>query len=204
MQCGRKRERMKFEKEQLFWKNEPTEYSIGAKEITIQTEPLTDYWKRTYYGFCHDNIPTLLTKTSEKYFSFVVKTEYDYKRRFDHCGVMIYQDTDNAMKVAVEYEDENNLWLGCVVTNNGYSDWSTSDLASTQKYMYFRISRRESDFCVENSLDGVHYKQMRITHLFEGSDEINIGLFASSPEESSFKATFTEFEFTDCKWEAHS
>lgn len=194
---------MKFEKNNLFWLNEPKEYSINKNEILIQTEPKTDFWKRTYYGFCHDNVPTLLMKTSEKYFSFVVKTEYDYKRRFDHCGVMIYQNTDNAMKVAVEYKDEKTLWLGCVVTNNGYSDWSTSDLSSIQKFMYFRISRRENDFCVENSLDGVNYEQMRITHLFEANDEINIGLFASSPEDSSFKATFKEFEFTDCKWKAH-
>lgn len=69
--------------------------------------------------------------------------------------------------------------------------------------MYLRVSRRESDFLIENSADGVNYNQMRITHLCEGGGEINIGLFACSAEDGSFDAVFTEFGFTDCKWEAH-
>lgn len=69
--------------------------------------------------------------------------------------------------------------------------------------MYYRLSRRKSDFCIESSIDGVHFKQMRIAHLFEGSENINIGIYACSPEQSSFTATFTEIEFTECKWLAH-
>ncbi|MNI78530.1 hypothetical protein D3C73_1349140 [compost metagenome] len=69
--------------------------------------------------------------------------------------------------------------------------------------MYYRLSRRDSDFCIENSYDGVNYNQMRIAHLFQGEEEIQIGIYACSPENSSFEAVFSEIAFMDCQWKAH-
>ena len=185
------------------WIYEPKEYSLSDEKLIIKTEPKTDFWQRTYYGFQNDNAPALLMSTSETYFSFSVKTQFNSKQRFDQCGVIIYQDSDNWFKASIEYENENYQRLGSVVTNHGYSDWATTDIPAQQKEMYYRLSRRGSDYCIENSYDGVHYKQMRIFHLFEGQGEIRIGVYACSPEDSSFEATFTEIEFTECKWDEH-
>ena len=190
-------------KEKWFWIHEPKEYSIQDEKIEIVTEPHTDYWQRTYYLFQNDNAPTLLFKTKEEFFSFSVKTEFNSKRRFDQCGVAIYQDSDNWCKASIEYENEEFQRLGSVVTNNGYSDWATVDIPATQKYMYYRLSRRKDDFCFESSLDGIHYKQMRIFHLFKGAGEIQVGLYACSPEDSSFTATFSEIKLTECMWKEH-
>ena len=189
--------------EKWFWIHEPKEYSIQDEKIEIVTEPHTDYWQRTYYLFQNDNAPTLLFKTKEEFFSFSVKTEFNSKRRFDQCGVAIYQDSDNWCKASIEYENEEFQRLGSVVTNNGYSDWATVDIPATQKYMYYRLSRRRDDFCFESSLDGVHYKQMRIFHLFKGAGDIQVGLYACSPEDSSFTATFSEIKLTECMWKEH-
>ena len=183
------------------WIYEPKEYNLSDEKLMIKTEPKTDFWQRTYYGFQNDNAPALLIHTSEKYFSFSVKTQFNSKHRFDQCGVIIYQDSDNWFKASIEYENENYQRLGSVVTNHGYSDWATTDIPAKQKEMYYRLSRRGSDYCIENSYDGIHYKQMRIFHLFEGQGKIRIGVYACSPEDSSFEATFTEIQFTECKWE---
>lgn len=69
--------------------------------------------------------------------------------------------------------------------------------------MYYRLSRRNSDFCIENSFDGVNFKQMRIFHLFEGGEQINFGIYACSSTESSFKAIFSEICISECLWKAH-
>ncbi len=122
---------------------------------------------------------------------------------FDQCGLAIYQNSENWAKACIEFHDNNTSWLGSVVTNHGYSDWATMDIGSSVKSMWYRLSRRESDYCFENSFDGVNFKQMRIFHLFEGSKEINFGLLACSPSKNSFKATFTEMKVTDCLWEEH-
>lgn len=194
---------MQFDIGKLFWLNPVSTFLIDEKKIEIVTEPNTDFWQRTYYGFQNDNAPALLMKTNDKYFSFEVRTDFDSSRRFDQCGVIIYQNSDNWFKASTEYENETYQRLGSVVTNHGYSDWATSDISAEIKTIYYRLSRRESDFCIETSLDGVSFKQMRIFHLFEGNEEIQFGLYGCSPENSSFKAIFTEMQITECKWLEH-
>lgn len=192
-----------FLKEELFWIRKPQKILIDDEKIEIYTEPNTDLWQRTYYGFQNDNAPILQTKTSDKYFSFTVKTLFESKRRFDQCGVAIYIDSENWFKASIEYENEDYQGLGSVVTNNGYSDWATQDISASIKEMYYRLSRRESDFLIEYSEDGKTFKQMRIFHLFKGSDEISFGIYACSPEASSFRAVFSDMHITECKWLEH-
>jgi regulation of enolase protein 1 (concanavalin A-like superfamily) len=194
---------LNFDLEKTFWINKPKKYEINNEEIIIITEPETDFWQRTYYGFRNDNAPALLIKTDERYFSFTVKTNFNSKKQFDQCGIIIYQNSDNWFKVSIEYENDKYQRLGSVVTNNGYSDWATRDIDSGINSMYYRLSRRENDFCVENSMDGKVFKQMRIFHLFEGDNEINFGLYACSPSNSSFEAKFSEINISECLWEAH-
>ena len=142
-------------------------------------------------------------EVDEQFFSFVVKTDFDTKHRYDQSGIVMYLDSDNWLKAASEYENEQIQRLGSVVTNNGYSDWSSMDIDASIKSMWFRFSRRENDFCIENSFDGVNYKQMRICHMFNAKKTISFGIFACSAEDSSFEASFTNMEITECKWLAH-
>lgn len=80
---------------------------------------------------------------------------------------------------------------------------ATTEIDANIKSMWYRFSRREDDYCIECSEDGVKYKQMRICHMYKATDEIQFGIYACSPEESSFKAIFTNMEITECKWLAH-
>ena len=194
---------MKFDVKNLEWTRAPKQYSIEDGRISVVTEPCTDLWQRTYYGFRNDNAPALQMKTEEKYFSFTVKTEFASKRRFDQCGIVMYLNSDNWLKASIEYENEQFQRLGSVVTNLGYSDWATTDIDASVKSMWYRVSRRESDYCIECSEDGVNFRQMRICHMFEGAGEIQFGLYACSPEESSFEAVFTHMEITECMWKPH-
>ena len=194
---------MEFCTQDLEWTRQPREWEITEEQIVITTEPGTDLWQRTYYGFQNDNAPVLQMKTSEKYFSFVVKTEFESKRRFDQCGVVMYLDSENWLKASIEYENEVYQRLGSVATNLGYSDWATTDIDAQVKSMWYRFSRRESDYCIECSVDGVEFKQMRICHMWKGDGEIRFGVYACSPEQSSFAARFSHMEMTECKWMAH-
>lgn len=192
-----------FDVSKLKWTRKPKDYTITKDKIEIVTAPQTDLWQRTYYHFRNDNAPVLQLTTDEQFFSFVVKTEFDSKHRFDQCGVVMYLDSDNWLKASIEYENERFQHLGSVVTNHGYSDWATTEIDANIKSMWYRFSRREDDFCLESSLDGKHFSQLRICHMWEASAEIKFGIYACSPEESSFKATFTEMDITECKWLAH-
>lgn len=192
-----------FKKEALFWINKPAKCNIEADQITITTEPGTDLWQKTYYGFQNDNAHMLQINTLEKFFSFTVKTSFCGSHRFDQCGIVLYLDSQNWLKASSEYENTEYQRLGSVVTNYGYSDWATTDISAEIHSLWYRLSRRDSDYCIEYSMDGMNYKQMRICHLCEGDREVSLGVYACSPELSSFEAVFTNAEFTECKWNAH-
>lgn len=194
---------MQFSKELLQWTRQPKTYTIGDQEIRITTEPGTDLWQRTYYGFQNDSAPVLQMTTREMFFSFVVKTEFPGSGHpYDQCGVAMYLDADNWVKASIEYETAEYQRLGSVVTNHGYSDWATTDISADIKSMWYRFSRRESDYCLECSRDGVTYHQMRIFHMWEGAEEIRFGIYACSPGESSFEAVFSHLALTECQWPA--
>ena len=199
----KRRREMKFDVSDLKWLREPKNYIITENKIEMMTEPHTDLWQRTYYNFQNDNAPVLQMNTEEKYFSFIVKTEFESNHRFDQCGVVMYLDSENWFKGSVEYENEDFQHLGSVVTNNGYSDWATTVIDASINSMWYRFSRRADDYCIESSIDGIHYSQMRIFHMWKGNRSIQFGVYACSPEDSSFKAVFSEMEITECQWLAH-
>lgn len=186
------------------WTRKPKSYQIKEKEIEIITSPFTDLWQRTYYHFQNDNAPVFQMETEEKYFSFIVKCDFtESHHRFDQCGIVMYLDSENWLKASVEYENKEFQHLGSVVTNHGYSDWATTAIKADIKTMYYRFSRREDDYCIECSYDGETFSQMRVCHMLEGASKICFGIYACSPEDSSFKAVFSEFALTECMWKAH-
>ena len=185
------------------WTREPKSWTVTQNTVQIVTLPHTDLWQRTYYHFRNDNAPVFQMETDEPYFSFTVKTAFNSKHRFDQCGVVMYLDSENWLKASIEYENEQIQHLGSVVTNLGYSDWATTVIDASVKEMWYRFSRRESDYRIECSRDGVHFDQMRICHMHNGGGKIRFGIYACSPEASSFEAVFSHMALTECQWQAH-
>jgi regulation of enolase protein 1 (concanavalin A-like superfamily) len=199
------------------WINAPRISRVSPDAVEITTDPRTDFWQRTYYGFRNDNAPALLLATPEN-FTFTTRVAFAYRERYDQCGVLVYVDGDTWCKASVEYEDAQWSRLGSVVTNFGYSDWATTDIDSVN-CIWYRLSRRGPDMLLEQSIDGERFKQMRIFHLHclgettaemgkldppaPAARAVRFGLYACSPLESSFTATFTEFTLSDCRWRAH-
>ena len=200
------------------WINEPARHSISANECRMATEPRTDFWQRSYYGFRNTNAHGLLFPCKHN-FTFSIEACFTYRHRFDQCGVLIWIDENNWFKASIEHETDEIARLGSVVTNNGHSDWATTDIAPVTGIGY-RFSRRGPDFLIESSLDRLNYSQMRIFHLDILGDTtpemaesnpplpperpIELGVYACSPGDSSFEAVFTNPVLTDCEWKPHS
>jgi regulation of enolase protein 1 (concanavalin A-like superfamily) len=195
------------------WLNKPEVSEITDRSLVIKTEPYTDLWQRTCYGFSHDNAPALLLESQED-FSFSARVSFEYRVKYDQCGLLIYLTSDDWFKASVEYEDEKLSRLGSVVTNHGYSDWATTDIPVTT-VMWYRLSRRGPDFLIESAPDGADFTQMRIFHLHilgetsevtyeaDSRRSIRFGLYACSPLESSFTAVFEHISLDPCLWTNH-
>ena len=84
------------------WTRQPESWSIKGDTIEVVTKHGTDLWQRTYYHFRNDNAPVFQMETEEKFFSFVVKTDFtESHHRFDQCGIVLYLDSDNWLKGSV-------------------------------------------------------------------------------------------------------
>jgi regulation of enolase protein 1 (concanavalin A-like superfamily) len=98
------------------------------------------------------------------------------------------------LKTSVEYEHETLSRLGVVVTNFGYSDWSTQDFNPNNNEIELRVSKHGMDYLVEFKLEEAPWSQMRMAHL-HGQDEIvQCGLYACSPIDTGYTA---EFDFLE-------
>ena len=97
---------MKVNAKEMKWIREPKQYEVTEDRVEIITEPHTDLWQRTYYHFRNDNAPVLQLETGEQFFSFVVKTDFDTKVRYDQSGIVMYLDSDNWLKASMEFEND--------------------------------------------------------------------------------------------------
>lgn len=181
------------------WMNRPEEVETDKDFLEFTTVPNTDFWQRTHYGLRRNNGHAFLAHLWDD-FSFSVQAEFFYESPFDQCGLFLYIDEDNWAKASIAYVDESFGQLGSVVTNGGYSDWASSLVDSDLNRMFYRISRRASDFKLECCRNGDDYRQMRVFHMQGDLSVARVGVYACSPTESAFKVRFNEFTVGPSMW----
>lgn len=208
---------MKLDTALARWLRSPAKSTINQHSIDLTTEPKTDLWQATYYGFRVANAPSLLWEDAGN-FTFSVCATFQYQKQFDQCGIILYIDDNNWFKASIEHEINSEVRLGSVVTNNGYSDWATTDIAPVEQ-MYYKLSRRGPDFLLEHSIDGERYVQMRVFHMMSLGDTsmqmgkadppmapqavVEFGVYACSPGDSQFTANFGKLSRTQSTWKSH-
>lgn len=183
----------------FYWLNPPDRFSTG-RGLEIWTRPESDFWQRTHYGFRNDNGHCLL-KNIDGDFALTIRVSFQPAGSYDQCGLFIRIDPENWIKASSEYFDEKNSKLGSVVTNLGYSDWSTQDISSQVTELWYRASRRGADVKIDASLDGKTWQMLRICHLHQAPDTLAAGVYACSPRQNSFRARFISLEIAPNTWQ---
>lgn len=180
----------------LTWHCEPAVWKTEAGKLLLATDPETDFWQKTHYGFSADNGHFLYAET-EGDFTMESVVEYDFKNQYDQAGLMVRISPDFWIKTAIEYEPDEANKLGAVVTRDGYSDWSTQDVRDDLKSVFFRILRKGPDFIIQyREKDNQPWVQLRMTHL-KDQKTISCGIYACSPKAAGFTASFGYLQITD-------
>ena len=161
--------------------------------------PRPIFGKKTHYGFQRDDGHCLFIQQTGD-FSLTAHVESRPQTKYDQCGLMVRVDTHNWIKVSTEYESETHSRLGSVVTNLGYSDWATQDISSDYADMWYRIRKNGQDFLLEHAYDGQTWIQLRITHLHNVSEQLEIGLYTCSPIGKDFWCRFKLLEISENDW----
>jgi regulation of enolase protein 1 (concanavalin A-like superfamily) len=177
---------------QFRWHCEPRRWSLGGGTLRIEPDAPTDFWQRTHYGFQADNGHFLYCETEG---DLVLNTRVLFRpvHQYDQAGVMVRVSADCWLKSSVEFEPSGPSRLGAVVTNHGYSDWSSQDFAPGVGEVWLRVRREADDYIVDASADGERWGQLRLAHLHDGrGTPLACGVYACSPKAGGFVCEFAE------------
>lgn len=188
----------KIDRASIIWKNKPDNFILGSNFVIFESIPYTNIWSKTYNDQKLNNASSLTVKIKGN-FTFSCQVHFKYNMKKDHAGILLFLDEENYLKVYVEYIDEEASYLSTVVTYAGYSDMATYRIGSAIDRIWYRVSHRDGCILVEYSFDESHFKQMRLFHMKSNDDCYELGLFAASPENSSFDAEFRELVVEDCR-----
>lgn len=175
------------------WLNPPKNFEIVNDGVKIVTKDHTDFWQRTQHEFRNDN-GHIFYKNIDNDFVLSARCQYEYKAIYDHCGIIIRIDEDNWIKTCTEFESAKISYIGTVVTNLGYSDWSKHEISSDITSFYHRIERKGNDIFVSYSSDGITYKEERVCHIHKPANEIIVGVFACSPQGDGISCTIDQIQ----------
>ncbi len=176
--------------EKMQWFNEPSQWEIKDKKLTLFATPQSDYWRIAHYGFTVDDAPFLYTTYGGE-FEAKVKITGDYRERYDQAGMMIRIDHENYIKTGIEYVD-GKYNLSAVVTHHT-SDWSVITLDRAVPFIWIKAVRRLDAVEIYYSYDDQTYTLMRIAWLKDNTP-VQVGLMAASPDGQGFQASFEHFQ----------
>lgn len=175
------------------WLYEPKQWKFADEGLVIQPDASSDFWQRTHYGFRNDNAHFYYTEIKGD-FEMYAQVSFEGKHRFDQAGLCVRIDEDNWLKTSAEYETEKFSHLGAVVTNLGYSDWSTQEIPASVHDMEYKIIRKGQDYEVYAKYGDKDFQQIRIGHLHKNDTLVKAGVYACSPTAAGYKAVFRKFE----------
>ena len=176
--------------EKMQWFNEPSQWEIKDKKLTLFATPQSDYWRIAHYGFTVDDAPFLYTTYGGE-FEAKVKIAGDYRERYDQAGMMIRIDHENYIKTGIEYVD-GKYNLSAVVTHHT-SDWSVITLDRAVPFIWIKAIRRLDAVEIYYSYDDQTYTLMRIAWM-QDNTPVQVGLMAASPDGQGFNASFEHFQ----------
>lgn len=175
----------------LAWHAPPPRSESGPGGLVVLTAAGTDFWQGTHYGFRVDNGHALLAEVPG---DFVLETRVRTApvHQYDQAGLMVRFSPECWLKTSVEFEPGAPSRLGAVITNAGWSDWSTRDLAPERGLdVTFRITRQGGDVLVEAASAGEALSQIRLGRLHDvATAPLLAGLYACSPKAAGFEARF--------------
>jgi regulation of enolase protein 1 (concanavalin A-like superfamily) len=178
----------------LRWFCEPERWRLENSCLIIEPDAQTDFWQRTHYGFTPDN-GHFLYREVEGNFTLSTHLRFYPANQYDQAGLMVRVSSQCWLKTSVEYEPEGPSKLGVVVTNRGYSDWSTQNYPAGVLKLALRVRREGEDYLVEYLEPSTQeaWTQIRMAHLDSGvQDVVKCGLYACSPIAAGFRAEFEE------------
>lgn len=132
------------------WLNEPARWRRFGADLLMTTDPRTDFWRQTHYGFVRDSGHHYGVRVPGD-FTAEVEVLGEYADQFDQAGLMVRMDAERWVKCGVEFVD-GVATMGAVVTH-AVSDWSMTRLAAVPVSLRLRLRRDGDALTIEYRVD---------------------------------------------------
>jgi regulation of enolase protein 1 (concanavalin A-like superfamily) len=170
------------------WLNPPVRVEESPDGLAVEPREGSDLWRRTSYGFVHDDGSALLAPFPV---GSAVEVDFrlDYPEQFDQAGVLVWVDERQWTKAGVEVSD-GAPQLGAVVTRE-VSDWSVAPVPEwSGREVTVRVSRAGDALTVRARVAGEAWRLVRLAPL-DPAAEASAGPFCCSPSRGGLVVRFT-------------
>jgi regulation of enolase protein 1 (concanavalin A-like superfamily) len=169
--------------------NEPQDWHLQTGVLNVATDPETDFWRETHYGFTRDtghffNCATAGDLTAE------LRVRGRYQELYDQAGIMVRIDEARWVKAGIEISDGKAL-LSSVLTI-GQSDWATGIYGDDPTDFRMRATVRCGVLRLQVSADGRTWHLTRLPP-FPKAASYRVGPMCCTPERSGLTIKFSDF-----------
>lgn len=171
------------------WLNEPRAWRADGDILDVTTDPGTDFWRVTHYGFTRDS-GHFRYRCVEGDFVAEVKVTGAYRDLYDQAGLMLRVDERNWLKCGVEYV--GGVQQASAVMTRDFSDWSVTPLVANPPAFWLRVIRKADYAEVHLSTDGETYTLLRLGYLVPSAACL-VGPMCCSPDGTGFAVRFEGF-----------
>ncbi len=178
------------------WLNEPASWQRTGDVLRVSVDPGTDFWRRTGYGYIHDNghvYGALLPGDLD----VSVRVRGAFASQYDQAGIMLRADEDIWLKTGLEFF-EGRPRLSTVVTV-GWSSWMVADLPPGTDEVTLRVSRR-GDAVEVRYIAGEGAAELAALVFMPPDREMLAGVVCAAPEGSGFSVAFHDLRIAGREW----
>ncbi|MGF9695880.1 DUF1349 domain-containing protein [Paenibacillus sp. MABNR03] len=176
------------------WTTEPVATRTEGERFIVQAQEGSDFWEKTFYGFCHQNGHALLAPWDE---SKAVEVTFDlssFTELYDQAGLMLWHSKEQWIKAGVEVND-GVVHIGAVVTDQ-FSDWSLSPIPEWGgRLVTIRASYHNEAVVIRARTDEHPWRTIRVARFAYPTNK-QAGPFLCSPKRAGFEVAFTQWRTT--------
>ena len=158
--------------------------------MKVTSEPDTDFWRKTHYGFIRDNGHFYYQQVIGNFVA-EVKISGNYRDLYDQAGLMVRLNETVWLKCGIELV-EGVQQISAVVTRD-YSNWSIVPMLDNPAAIWLRVTRQDSAIEIYYSVDGKEYTMQSIVYLTEVK-AVDVGIMCASPKGKGFSTTFGQLD----------
>jgi hypothetical protein len=179
--------------EQCQWFNEPSTWSLEGDTLEVTTDPKTDFWRNTHYGFTRDSGHCFGARTQGD-FTAQVRVRGQFHALYDQAGLMVRVDESTWLKAGVEFTD-GILMISSVLTV-GQSDWAIGAPIAATDGFWMRVTVTRGVLRVQYSVDGKTWPLLRLAP-FPLAAHYFVGPMCCTPERGGLHVEFSSFTVSE-------